>query len=322
MTRSLSSPKAVERNHVAPSSSYTWPRVSEALHRALDPAVVGAACASLVQTSKWTPSRSRLASMPARIRSAAQVADDRRRASASARGRRRPDVVRQLGARGPRRSCPGTPPRAEASPQSAGCHRGAEDVDLAARIVEVVLARDAVARRLEDAAEQVADERAAGVADRERPGRVGRHELDVDVLGLGDRRATERGAGGPGGVEGPLHVAGREAHVDEARRRYLRARDDVRVPGDDTGEDAGDLQRWPPQGSCELQREVAGEVAVRWVGRPRDLDLHIGRGAQCSARDGGRPGSLEALAHDVTDREQGIVHGDGQGTAASGRSRR
>ena len=63
-----------------------------------------------------------------------------------------------------------------------GHDRGAEVLDLAAEVVEVVLARDRVAGGGEDAAQQVAGEGAAGVADVERPGGVGRDELDVDVL--------------------------------------------------------------------------------------------------------------------------------------------
>ena len=55
-------------------------------------------------------------------------------------------------------------------------------LDLGAGVVEVVLARDLVADRLEDAAQQVADERAARVAHGQRAGRIGADELDVDAL--------------------------------------------------------------------------------------------------------------------------------------------
>ena len=63
-----------------------------------------------------------------------------------------------------------------------GRDRQAELLDLAAEVVEVVLARDLVADGLEDAAQQVADERATCVADGQRTGRVGADELDVDAL--------------------------------------------------------------------------------------------------------------------------------------------
>ncbi len=71
--------------------------------------------------------------------------------------------------------------------------RGAEVAHLGPEIVEVVLARDAVAGRLEHAAEEVAHERAARVADVERPGGVGRHELHVDPLRRRRRDAAPRG---------------------------------------------------------------------------------------------------------------------------------
>ena len=135
--------------------------------------------ASVVQTSKWTPSRSRLASMPSRTAAAAQRPTIAA-ASAPSRRRRRPHVVRDRGREVVRRSRRGSRRRAPARRAGWRTTDAPRLVDLAARVVEVVLARHALAARLEDAAEQVADERAAGVADRERAGRVGRHELDVD----------------------------------------------------------------------------------------------------------------------------------------------
>src|SRR4029079_17475713 len=59
-------------------------------------------------------------------------------------------------------------------------------VDLATRVIEVILARDHLTAGFEDATEKVADECAPGIADGERPGRVRRHELHVD-LPSGDR---------------------------------------------------------------------------------------------------------------------------------------
>ena len=93
--------------------------------------------------------------------------------------RRRPDVIGQLGREvadvgavvaviGDRLAAP------------EGRDRGPEVPHLPAGIVEVVLARDPLTACLEDAAQQVTDECASGVADVERAGRVGRHELDVD----------------------------------------------------------------------------------------------------------------------------------------------
>ena len=57
-------------------------------------------------------------------------------------------------------------------------------------VVEVVLAGDLVADGGQHARQDVADEGATRVADVERPGRVGAHELDVDAAGLVHRAAT------------------------------------------------------------------------------------------------------------------------------------
>ena len=70
---------------------------------------------------------------------------------------------------------------------------GAQVAHLGAEVVEVVLARRRVTGRVEDAAEEVADEGAPSVPDVEGTGRVGRDELDV-------RRAT--GTARPGAVGG------------------------------------------------------------------------------------------------------------------------
>ena len=60
-----------------------------------------------------------------------------------------------------------------------GC---AQVADLCSEVVEVVLARDFVAGCRQDARKQVAHERPAGIADVQRAGRVGRHELDIHSL--------------------------------------------------------------------------------------------------------------------------------------------
>ena len=59
--------------------------------------------------------------------------------------------------------------------------RRAEVPHLRPEVVEVVLPRDLVTGRLEDAAEEVAHEGAAGIADVEGARGVGRDELHVDV---------------------------------------------------------------------------------------------------------------------------------------------
>src|SRR5213076_10865 len=65
-----------------------------------------------------------------------------------------------------------------------GADRLAEAEHLTALVVHVVLALHPVAGELDDPAKGVAVGRVAPVPDRERPGRVAAHELDVQALRL------------------------------------------------------------------------------------------------------------------------------------------
>ncbi len=106
-----------------------------------------------------------------------------------------------------------------------GHDRRAQVLDLAAEVVEVVLARDGVAGGRQDPAQEVAGEGAAGIADVERPGGVGRDELDVDAL-----RMRGNGAAPGGRIEQDVLRRGRqsvvgEADVEESGRRDLHRGD-------------------------------------------------------------------------------------------------
>ena len=126
----------------------------ELLDAPLDPTL---ACSepSPFHMSKWTPRFSRLASMPARMRSEAHspTSRARRRRVCGQLVRQVDDVFAVVAIVGDRLAA------------AEGQNRCAELVDLGARVVEVVLARDLVPDCLEHAAEQVADEGAARVAN-------------------------------------------------------------------------------------------------------------------------------------------------------------
>ena len=123
--------------------------------------------------------------------------------------------------RGRRHRRPDRPPRAAPRPVRRAATEAPSMRTWRARVVEVVLARDAVPAALEHPAEQVADERAARVADRQRAGRVGRDELDVDMPRVVRPHAAEAVVGQPGLVEHVLQERWREPQVDEAGRRDL-----------------------------------------------------------------------------------------------------
>ena len=95
MTRSLSSPKAVDRNQSAPSCSYTWPPLAQPLDRPLDPALLVEPAPRSSTRRSGRRGSARLRSMPARTRPAAQRPTTPP-VSASGGRRRRPDVVGQL----------------------------------------------------------------------------------------------------------------------------------------------------------------------------------------------------------------------------------
>ena len=89
----------------------------------------------------------------------------------------------------------------------AGEHARAEAPHLAAGVVDVVLAGDLVPRALEEPGERVAVGREPAVADVQRPGRVGRDELDHHPLAVADvglrvavDAATRRPRGAPRGA--------------------------------------------------------------------------------------------------------------------------
>ena len=78
-----------------------------------------------------------------------------------------------------------------------GDQRAGEPVDLGAVVVEVVLAHHVGALRGQQPAQRVADGGPAGAADVDRPGRVGRDELQVDLVagqrvGVAVRRGRRR----------------------------------------------------------------------------------------------------------------------------------
>ena len=156
----------------------------------------------------------------------------------------------------------------------------AKVADLPTGIVEVVLAGDLLPARLQDSTEQVADECAPRVADVQRAGRVGRHELDIDRA-RPDRRHL---APGPWRGEDPgdrrlQRVIG-QAQVEEPRGGRFR-RGDRRRGGavrdlslELRDEHRGDGEGGHPARPGQLHRQVAGEIPTERIRRP--LDLHVG----------------------------------------------
>ena len=196
-----------------------------------------------------------------------------------------------------------------------GC---AEIGDLPAPVVEVILARHRLPTGLEDSAQQIADERAASVADRQRPGRIGRHELDVDGARV-DRRDTAPPVGiGQDPGDRRLEDLVGQAQVQEARGGDVDAGDGRAgrpvggVGGDFVRDDPGDVQRRPAERPGQLQRQVRGQVTVLGLGGPLDLDRRD-RSIRCvgksTARDRAPPCGCDGVADLGPDRKRRIGAG-------------
>ena len=153
----------------------------------------------------------------------------------------------------------------------AGAQRLAEQVDLAARVVEVVLPRDVVAGEGQQPRHGVAVGGVAAGADREVARRVGGHELDQQALGAAARAVAL--ALGQDRRQRPAEPRRREPQVEEAGAGDV---DGVEVVG---GDARADLRREVARRALHLlgqaQRDGRGVVAVRRVRRP--LQGHGGR---------------------------------------------
>ena len=137
-----------------------------------------------------------------------------------------------------------------------GDDRRPEVADLRARIVEVVLARHGLAAGLEDPAEQVADERPAGVADRA-AGPVGLADTNSTLTDRGRTAGTRPQAAGSARTAASAGLEGRvvEAEVEEARRGDLDgSRSATRSRA------RRRRRRWPRPGSGRCRAAPGGTV--------------------------------------------------------------
>ena len=174
----------------------------------------------------------------------------------------------------------------------------AENPHLPAGVVEVVLARDGVARPVEQVRDGIAEHGVAAMPHRQRPCRIRRDVLD-------DRRL-------PGALVGPSVVralrehigdAAREvgvgeAEVDEAGPRDLHPRNAVGIDVERVHERLGDLPGVLLQRARELERSVRGEVAVLGPRRRLELDVEHGR--------------VEAVVGIVRDLSEGVAELPGE----------
>jgi hypothetical protein len=112
------------------------------------------------------------------------------------------------------------------------------------------------------------------------PGGVGRHELDHDALALARACTAEGAALGEDARHDRAARGGCEPQVDEARardRQRLDQRAHRRVAVGPFDQRLRDVARRAPLRLRAGQRNVRGEVAVRRLPRPFELDLDVGQ---------------------------------------------
>ncbi len=144
--------------------------------------------------------------------------------------------------------------------------RTRQDVDLGARIVDVVLSGDVESGLLQQGRQGVAEHRAAGMSGVQRTGRVGRDVLDVDPpTGAGGRIAVARA--GDEDVDKLLQPDRlRDPQVDEARACNL-GRLDLGQCRQRLGQRAGNGPRIAADRLGQQHGGVGGDVAVARIAR-------------------------------------------------------
>ena len=96
--------------------------------------------------------------------------------------------------------------------------RAREGIDLGAGVVDVILARDLEAGLGQQRGQRIADDGAAGMADMQRPGRIGRDILDIDRAARPDLRGAVVRARRPARRRcAPARSCRPDLQIDEAR---------------------------------------------------------------------------------------------------------
>ena len=199
--------------------------------------------------------------------------------------------------------------------EAARLHRLAEQADLIAGVVDVVLARHPLARELKEARDAVAVGGVAGRADRQITRRVGRHEFHQRLDARRKRTTAE--------------VRASRQHVAECVAVPLRTEADVDEPGacdldrldraegaDRLGQLLGDLARLAREHGSKPHRDAGRVVAVLGVGRP--LEGELGDLTTRQSGDGCGDGGMEIADRIGHPRIVAKAHRTGGGAVSGG----
>ena len=135
--------------------------------------------------------------------------------------------------------------------------RAREHIDLRAGVIDVVFARDVIARELQQAAQRIAEHRAAAMTDMHRSGRIGRDVLDIDLGAVADR----------------AFAVGRALSQHGAAVR----RPDLRLQGEIDEAGTGDLDGSHQIVGAQFFRDFIGEIARLCLGVLGEHHRGIGR---------------------------------------------
>ncbi len=171
--------------------------------------------------------------------------------------------------------------------------RAGEDIDLRARVVDVVFAADLVAGEMQQFRQRIAEDRAASVAHMHRPGGVGGDVFHVHRLAGALPAAAEAVGVEQGGSQDLVQHMGFQPEIDEARPGDLHLHH-ARIAREIGDDQFGERARVHPRFLGQHHGGVGGEIAMRAVARRLDDDAaHIEPGRDLS----GLGQSAESIRH-------------------------
>ena len=150
--------------------------------------------------------------------------------------------------------------------------RARQNVHLAAGIVDVILARDVIAREGKKVRERVAEHGAATMPDVHRSGRIRRHVLDVELAAVAPRACTILHTALQDGAHQIVPDAGLERDVQKPRPRDLDL-GDIGIAFELLLERFGNIARFHFRGLRQHQRRVDGDIAVGRIARRLGFEL-------------------------------------------------
>ena len=181
----------------------------------------------------------------------------------------------------------------------------AEEPDLRAGVIDVVLALDLKSGGVEHRGQRIAEDCAASVADLQRAGRVGRDELDLHPMAFAQIDAAPLVARVDHGEQQIALPLGVQRDIDESRPGHIDIGDWLRAH-DAVGNRRRHVHRRHPYGAGQPQGDVAGVVAVFALLRPFYSQLDWWNRRQRLVGLGQFQGIADQFAHQIPRRARHV----------------